>query len=223
MTAVSFLKAARYQDGHPANSDPLDEQTFLVNTINHLESLPTWSSMAILIMYDDSDGWYDHQMGPIVTQSNTKLDAGCGSTSQGTPARCGYGPRLPFLVISPYARGNFVDHSITDQSSALRFIEDNWLNGERVNAESADNKAGTIENMFDWSQGFRSNSLFLDPATGEPKWTSSPTRVCSRKRTRTPSSSSSIWIQSAPLAAKLKRHSADARVPAKRRDRACRR
>ena len=46
--------------------------------------------------------------------------------------RCGYGPRLPLLVISPYARQNYVDHSLTDQSSILRFIEDNWLDGQRI-------------------------------------------------------------------------------------------
>lgn len=40
--------------------------------------------------------------------------------------RCGYGPRQPLLVISPYAKVNFVDHTITDQSSILRFVEDNW-------------------------------------------------------------------------------------------------
>jgi len=43
--------------------------------------------------------------------------------------RCGYGPRLPLLVISPWAKHNFVDHRVTDQSSIIRFIEDNWLNG----------------------------------------------------------------------------------------------
>src|SRR5262249_15766925 len=62
LPAVSFLKAAAYQDGHAAYSDPLDEQTFLVNTINHLEQLPEWKSTAVIIAYDDSDGWYDHVM-----------------------------------------------------------------------------------------------------------------------------------------------------------------
>ena len=61
MPAVSFLKAAEYQDGHPGYSDPLDEQNFLVNTINQIEQSKFWSSTAIVITYDDSDGWYDHQ------------------------------------------------------------------------------------------------------------------------------------------------------------------
>src|SRR5262249_28108962 len=82
--------------------------------------------------YDDSDGWYDHQMGPIVNQSKTPDDALLGPGNCGTPAdgafngRCGYGPRQPFLVVSPWAKQNFVDHTLTDQSSVLRFIEDNW-------------------------------------------------------------------------------------------------
>src|SRR5207253_2422818 len=62
LPAVSFVKAQGYQDGHAGYSDPLDEQTFIVNTINLLQTLPSWSSTAVVIMYDDSDGWYDHQM-----------------------------------------------------------------------------------------------------------------------------------------------------------------
>jgi phospholipase C len=70
LPAVSFLKAPAYQDGHAGYSDPLDEQTFLVKTINFLQALPTWTSTAVVIMYDDSDGWYDHVMGPIMNTSN---------------------------------------------------------------------------------------------------------------------------------------------------------
>lgn len=168
MPAVSYLKAANYQDGHAGYSDPLDEQTFLVNTINHLESLPSWSSTAVIISYDDSDGWYDHVMSPIVNHSHTNLDVNCGTTNDGPGARCGYGPRLPFLVISPYARANFVDNTVTDQSSSLRFIEDNWLSGQRVSSTSFDNKAGSIMNMFNFSPlPADQRRVFLDPTTGQ--------------------------------------------------------
>ena len=74
MPSVSFLKAAAYQDAHPGYSDPLDEQTFLVNTINQIEQSKYWKSTAIVITYDDSDGWYDHQVSPIVNGSNTSAD-----------------------------------------------------------------------------------------------------------------------------------------------------
>src|SRR5271155_1110277 len=65
LPAVSFLKAPAYEDGHAGYSDPLDEQRFLVDHINEIEQSPDWSSTAIIIAYDDSDGWYDHQVSDI--------------------------------------------------------------------------------------------------------------------------------------------------------------
>ncbi|GIM45153.1 phospholipase C [Collibacillus ludicampi] len=174
LPAVSFLKAANYQDGHAGYSDPLDEQHFIVDTINHLQKLPEWKDTAVIIAYDDSDGWYDHVMGPLVNGSNDpQYDALFGPGNAGKPIiapyldRAGYGPRLPLLVISPYAKKNFVDHTVTDQASILRFIEDNWKLG-RIGDGSFDAIAGSLENMFDFSHGPRNNKLFLDPVTGEP-------------------------------------------------------
>jgi phospholipase C len=80
---------------------------------------------------------------------------------------CGYGPRLPLLVISPYAKKNFVDHSTTDQSSILRFIEDNWNLG-RIGDQSFDAIAGSLNNLFNFSRGVDNDPIFLDPLTGEP-------------------------------------------------------
>jgi phospholipase C len=144
LPAVSFVKAERYQTGRAGGlSDPLDEQVFLVTTVNALEALPQWKNMAIVIGLDDSDSDYDHQMSPIFNGSASMIDAlnGAGICGSGDPAlsnaelRCGYGPRLPLLVISPYARSNFVDHSITDQTSILRFVEDKlvtWQDWRRL-------------------------------------------------------------------------------------------
>ena len=176
LPAVSILKARAIEDGHAGYSDPLDEQNFLVNTINKLEASDEWPETAIIIAYDDSDGWYDHQMGPIVNQSNVSDDQLLGAGNCGTPkpvgdnsgiqnGRCGYGPRLPLLVISPYARRNYVDHQVTDQSSILRFIEDNWNLG-RIGNGSTDAIAGTLNGMFDFSRQI--HPLFLDPRTGQP-------------------------------------------------------
>ena len=165
LPAVSFLKAPAYQNGHPGNSDPLDEQTFLVTALNGLQQLPQWRDMAVIIAADDSDGWYDHVMPPIVNQSSTPLDFQCGSRSDGPGARCGYGPRLPLLVISPYARENYVSHVLTDQTSILRFIEDNWLGGERISTISFDRIAGSLADMFDFSRPVM-RRLLLDPVTG---------------------------------------------------------
>ncbi|MBZ5553427.1 MAG: alkaline phosphatase family protein [Acidobacteriia bacterium] len=172
LPAVSFLKARAFQDGHAGYSDPVAEQAFLVDTVNRLQTLREWESTAVVIAYDDSDGWYDHVMPPIVSQSSTSLDALTGPGSCGTAAagslqgRCGYGPRLPLLVISPFSKENFVDHSVSDQSSILRFIEDNWGLG-RIGGQSFDEKAGSLLNLFDFKGG-RSDRLFLDTSTGQP-------------------------------------------------------
>ena len=170
MPAVTYLKAGAYQDGHPGYSDPLDEQTFLVNTINTIMQSPFWSSTAIIIAYDDSDGWYDHQMGPVVSQSATSDDnlsgpGACGSASSVTyQSRCGYGPRLPLMVISPYAKVNYVDHTVTDQSSILRFIEDNFGLG-RIGNNSTDAYAGSLMGMFNFTSP-TAKAVYLDPSMG---------------------------------------------------------
>ncbi len=176
MPAVNFLKAAGYQDGHAGYSDPFDEQIFIVNTINALEQTKEWQETAVIILYDDSDGWYDHQMGPLVRQSATSEDqllgpGNCGTAKAGVVpgtlenGRCGFGPRQPFLIISPFTRQNYVDHRVTDQSSVLRFIEDNWNLG-RLGGDSTDAVAGTIDGMLDFDAA-RAPKLFLDPATGQ--------------------------------------------------------
>jgi phospholipase C len=173
LPAVSFLKAAGYQDGHPGYSDPLDEQTFVVQTINRLQQSREWDEIAVIIAYDDSDGWYDHVMDPVVNQSSSATDdalaaaGSCGTTPNGAiPGRCGYGPRQPLLVISPWAKTNYIDHRITDQSSILRFIEDNWDLG-RIGGDSNDVKAGTLNGMFDFDDhDGRADKLILDPSTG---------------------------------------------------------
>jgi phospholipase C len=179
MPAVSFLKAAAYQDGHAGYSSPLDEQRYVVETINRLQKTPEWKNTAVVIAYDDSDGWYDHKMGPIVNQSTDAAhdaltaDGACGSdparVSGGYQDRCGYGPRQPLLVVSPYAKRNFVDHTATDQTSILRFVEDNWKTGQ-IGNHSFDEKAATLSHMFtfgDWSGHRNAGTLMLDPSTGQ--------------------------------------------------------
>jgi len=184
--AVSYLKAPGYQDGHAGYSDPLDEQTFVVGVINFLMKQKDWESTAVVIAYDDSDGWYDHVLPPIVNTSETAADAlsGPGACGDGTLAlpgvnaatkhaqgRCGFGPRLPLLVISPWARQNFVDHTVTDQSSLLRFVEDNWLAGKRLGGGSFDAITNSIDNMFSFDREEPGNaeSFVLDPSTGLPQ------------------------------------------------------
>jgi phospholipase C len=111
-------------------------------------------------------------MPPIVSQSNDlSYDALTGTGSCGTATagayldRCGYGTRLPFLVISPYAKQNNVDGQTTDTTSVLRFIEDNWDLG-RIGDQSFDTLAGSILGHFDFTHP-RSDIILLDPDTGE--------------------------------------------------------
>jgi len=175
LPAVSFLKAAGYQDGHAAYSDPIDEQKFIVSEINALEQLPSWAHTAVIVAYDDSDGFYDHVYSGVHNPSQSVADvltgAGtCGSSTRnlaGEQGRCGYGPRLPLLVISPLAKTNYVSHALTDQSSITRLIEQNWSLGGTPGSFA--NIAGSLDDMFDLSHhSGPSRTLMLDPTTGQP-------------------------------------------------------
>jgi len=75
---------------------------------------------------------------------------------------------MPLLVISPFAKRNHIDHTLTDQTSVLRFIEDNWLFGERIQpGGSFDAIAGTLNDMFDFDQGVNApRTVILDESTG---------------------------------------------------------
>ncbi|MBV2354172.1 alkaline phosphatase family protein [Streptomyces sp. J2-1] len=161
LPAVSFLKAPEYQDGHAAYSDPTDEQHFLVDEINALQQSPEWRSTAVVVAYDDSDGWYDHVTSKVL---NGSKDSAAGSNGKATdspacqsgPAatggyadRCGPGTRQPLLVVSPYSKVNAVDHTPTEQASITRFIESNWGTA-RVGDGSFDRRAGSLNGMFDF-------------------------------------------------------------------------
>ncbi|MEU2711354.1 alkaline phosphatase family protein [Streptomyces sp. NPDC007205] len=161
LPAVSFVKAGAYQDGHAGYSDPVDEQHFLVKQINAIQSSPQWKSTAVVVAYDDSDGWYDHA---YAVPRNGSKDTSLGSNGKATdsPAcqkgpkaaggyadRCGPGTRQPLLVISPYSKVNKVDHTLTNQASITRFIEDNWSTG-RIGDHSFDATAGSLAGMFDF-------------------------------------------------------------------------
>jgi phospholipase C len=191
LPAVTYLKAPGFLDGHAQYSDPLLEQHFLVQVINVVMKSKYWEDTAIFITWDDSDGWYDHVYPPIANPSalnapatlpasNDALTAPgqCGVPSTGAVmGRCGYGPRLPLLVISPYARRNFVGDTVADQSSILRFIEDNFNLGRIDQAApksvaqggSYDQIAGSLDNLFDfsWNGASYQRALILNPDTGE--------------------------------------------------------
>jgi phospholipase C len=177
--SVSYIKMPAYQDGHAGYSDPLDEQTGTVALINFLQKQPDWKNTAVIITYDDSDGWYDHayatptqaSFDPTNDQVNGSGKCGTGTQPNGlngkpVNGRCGPGTRIPFIVVSPFAKQNYVSHERISQASVVRFIEDNWLKGERLGGGSLDASAGSIDDMFDFRNGGRDDQVFLDPSTG---------------------------------------------------------
>jgi phospholipase C len=173
LPSVSYLKAAEYQDGHPGYSDPTDEQNFLVNTINSIEKSKYWASTAIVVTYDDSDGWYDHVAPTIVNGSNdSTTDAAICTSAQVTIGtgndRCGYSQRLPFLVISPYTKANTVSSKETNTASVVKFIEDNWLRGKTISG-SFDATSGSITGnggLLDFHGQPNFKPVILNPTTG---------------------------------------------------------
>jgi phospholipase C len=199
LPAVSFLKAPGYQDGHAAYSEPADEQQFIATQINALMRSPDWKNTVVMVNWDDSDGWYDHaysgvtnpSLSPADNLTNTSLTVSttgtsgqCGGNPQGTPetplplageqGRCGFGPRLPMMVISPYAKKNAVDHNLSDQASMANFIEYNWnlpaISGSADQVLAAkDAGAGIpfdLAGMFEFA-GKRNGKLYLNPLTGQ--------------------------------------------------------
>ncbi|WP_345814567.1 alkaline phosphatase family protein [Paraburkholderia sp. PREW-6R] len=191
--SVSFLKAPAVSDAHPGNSDPIDEQAFVTKVINFLEQQPDWKNTAVIIAYDDSDGWYDHRFKAPTSASfdSTTAQSAGGKTVAGSDnlsgvgqctaagavqpqgvnggtvnGRCGPGTRTPFIVVSPWAKANFVDDTPITQASVVRFIEDNWLGGQRLGNGSFDATAGSILNMFNFSGSGNTPVLYLDQNLG---------------------------------------------------------
>jgi phospholipase C len=179
--AVSFIKLPAYQDGHAGYSDPLDEQEGIVGLVNFLQRQPSWKDTAVIIAWDDSDGWYDHAFAqPTSASFDAETDQlnGTGKCGTGRPrpgvtgkpvnGRCGPGTRLPFLVVSPWAKANYVSHDRISLASVARFIEDNWLHGARLGGGSFDATAGSLTDMFSFVPPGGNPPLYLDPVTGEP-------------------------------------------------------
>ncbi len=174
LPAVSYLKPPKYENAHPGNSDPLLEQQFDVNTINAIEQSKYWPSTAIIITFDDSDGWYDHAIPPVIngsddsTVGDTKVCSTVPITVGTAEDRCGLGDRLPFLVISPWTRANYISSQLMDTTSVVRFIEDNWLGGKRI-AGSFDAVSGSIDGpggLLDFNVRPHFTPVILDPTTG---------------------------------------------------------
>jgi phospholipase C len=139
---VSYIAPSGPSEHPPSNL--ASGQAFVRSLINALmRSKEVWPSSAFLLAYDDWGGWYDHVKPPQVDNF-------------------GYGFRVPALLVSPYARRGFVDHTTLDFTSILRFIEDNW--GLRPLTQR-DASANSIASGFDFSASPR-RAAFVSPRRG---------------------------------------------------------
>jgi phospholipase C len=123
---------------------PATGMRFVKNLIQELTRSEYWDSAAFMLLYDDWGGWYDHVLPPEVDEY-------------------GYGPRVPALLVSAYARDGFIDSTELDFTSVLKFIEYNW-NIEPL--AERDTNANNFLTAFDFEQGPR-QAVFLPLTRGE--------------------------------------------------------
>jgi hypothetical protein len=125
----------------------------VTSLINALMASPCWATSAIFLSWDDWGGFYDHVAPPAIDPN-------------------GYGLRVPGLVISPYARAGYIDHQELSHDAYLKFIEDDFLDGERIPQQGRPDvreslAPGDLLYDFDFSAPPRA-PIFLpvDPAHG---------------------------------------------------------
>ena len=129
LPAVSFIQLLDTHTEHPGNSILAGEHE-VQRIIDEVRNGPNWSDAAIIITYDENGGFWDHVPPP-------KGD------------RWGPGTRVPTIVISPYAKKGYVDHTIYDTTSILALIEHRFGLGALT---SRDAQANDMQNAFDFSQ-----------------------------------------------------------------------
>jgi len=113
LPAVSWIAPSNPDSEHPPASVH-QGQAYVTAIINAAMESPDWTSTAIFLSWDDWGGFYDHVVPPAVDSN-------------------GYGLRVPALIISPYARKGAVDHQVLSHDAFLKFIEDDFLGGARLN------------------------------------------------------------------------------------------
>ena len=112
LPAVSWVVPGDKDSDHPPTSIT-NGQAYVTGLIDSIMRSRAWDSTAIFLCWDDWGGFYDHVKPPAVDAQ-------------------GYGLRVPALVISPYAKRGYIDHQILSQDAYLKFIEDDFLDGARI-------------------------------------------------------------------------------------------
>jgi Phosphoesterase family len=116
LPAVSWIAPAQPDSDHPP-ANLATGQAYVTNLINTIMRGPDWNSTAIFLTWDDWGGFYDNVVPPAVDSN-------------------GYGLRVPSLVISPYAKSGYIDHQTLSCDAYNKFIEDDFLNGARLDPKS---------------------------------------------------------------------------------------
>ena len=129
LPAVSFIELLETHTEHPGNSIIAGE-TEVLRIINEVRNGPNWRDTAIIITYDENGGFWDHVAPPVGD-------------------RWGPGTRVPTMVISPFARRNYVDHTTYDTTSILALIETRW---GLAPLSARDAAASNMTAAFDFTQ-----------------------------------------------------------------------
>lgn len=112
LPAVSWVIPAGYNSDHAGSTANAGGPSWVASTVNAIGTSPYWSNTAIIVTWDDWGGWYDHVPPPQVVNDGTSWGSGYI-----------YGFRVPLIVISPYAKSNYISHVTHDFGSILKFIE----------------------------------------------------------------------------------------------------
>jgi phospholipase C len=146
---------------HPGHASISPGQRHVTKVINAIAESPFWDDTAIFVSWDDWGGFYDHVKPP-------KVDG------------MGYGMRVPAFMISPYAKESYVEHQILSSDAFLKFMEDRWMDGERLDGDTDGwkdprptvreevDKLGDLADSFDFDQAPRPPLILPMPSNNGP-------------------------------------------------------
>ncbi len=160
LPSISWVKAPELYDGHPGYSGPALDDQFVGDLYNRVKNSPYWKDTTIIVAFDETGGWWDHVApvdlgGQFATWVDGQPNTNGGCQYPGVPgascAEAGLGPRMPVLVISPYAKHGYVDHKQLDTSSLDQWVESNYNLPALGVWGDRDTQAGSLNNAFNFA------------------------------------------------------------------------